>query len=198
VIVAVVASGAAACGRAHFDLIDGDDGADGAGDGAFVGVDAPGASPDPMGDAPATQKSGLVLNEVMAGGTEVGNDPPNVQYDWVELANLGSTAVDVSGWHLSDNAASPTKGTFPSGSIVPAGGRLLVRMREGGNPAFDFGLPNDGSQPVILTPPSGSPVVDQTMFPDGSAGPGGSWSREPDGTGAFRTTNVATPNLTNA
>jgi hypothetical protein len=50
--------------------------------------------------------------------------------EFVELYNAGASAVDISGWTLTvkDFAATPTvvTDTFPSGSIVPAGGYFVL------------------------------------------------------------------------
>ena len=46
--------------------------------------------------------------------------------DWVELRNTSSDPVDVSGWGLSDNPAKSSKWHFPTGSIIPGSGYLLV------------------------------------------------------------------------
>ncbi|HUR45081.1 MAG TPA: CotH kinase family protein, partial [Candidatus Saccharimonadales bacterium] len=45
--------------------------------------------------------------------------------DWLEISNSGGTAVNLAGWHLTDNHGNLDKWTFPSVNIL-AGGRLLV------------------------------------------------------------------------
>jgi hypothetical protein len=73
-------------------------------------------SPPPMG---------LVrLSEVMAhnlGAVAHGAAFP----DWVELRNHGSQSVSLSGWSLSDDS-QPGKFLFPEGTLIPAGGYLVV------------------------------------------------------------------------
>lgn len=46
--------------------------------------------------------------------------------DWIELNNYGTAPVDLGGWGLSDNASAPMKWRIPAGTMVPAGGHLLV------------------------------------------------------------------------
>lgn len=46
--------------------------------------------------------------------------------DWIELRNLGSTPVDLSGWGLSDDHEVPWKWTFPDGTSIDAQGYLVV------------------------------------------------------------------------
>src|SRR5687767_893388 len=43
--------------------------------------------------------------------------------EFVELANVGRTSVDLSTWSLSDLEATVT---FPLDSILPAGGRIVI------------------------------------------------------------------------
>ncbi|HET6409694.1 MAG TPA: chitobiase/beta-hexosaminidase C-terminal domain-containing protein, partial [Chthoniobacteraceae bacterium] len=46
--------------------------------------------------------------------------------DWIELKNTSATAVDLSGWQLTDDSDVPNKWTFPGGASIPAGGFLVV------------------------------------------------------------------------
>ena len=46
--------------------------------------------------------------------------------DWIELHNTGASPVDLAGWSLSDDPALPAKWQFPAGTIIEAGGYLLV------------------------------------------------------------------------
>ncbi|MFC8509548.1 lamin tail domain-containing protein [Streptomyces sp. NPDC057411] len=93
--------------------------------------------------------------------------------DSVELFNKGTAAVDISGWILKDDNNS-SKFTVPSGTTLAPGG---VR-------AFDvsgaFGLGSGDKARLYL--PGGSTLVDSFTWSSHSAP---SWSRCPDGTGAF-------------
>ena len=67
----------------------------------------------------------VVINEYTASNvdelrTESGETP-----DWIELLNQGSTAVDLTGWGLSDDPLQPFRWTFPPCEILP-GEYLLV------------------------------------------------------------------------
>ncbi|MEU8618534.1 lamin tail domain-containing protein [Streptomyces sp. NPDC048623] len=94
--------------------------------------------------------------------------------DSIELYNKGTAAVDVSGWILKDDNNS-SKFTVPSGTSLAPG---AVR-------AFDvsasFGLGSSDKARLYL--PGGSTLVDSFTWTSHSAP---SWSRCPDGTGAFR------------
>lgn len=65
----------------------------------------------------------VCISEVMAqnGVYEKGH-----AYDWVELHNDGKSAVDLSGWFLSDSGKEPEKWAFPKGAKLKAGGYLTV------------------------------------------------------------------------
>ena len=45
--------------------------------------------------------------------------------DWIEILNAGDEPIDLAGWHLTDDVASPTKWTIPS-HVLAAGEYLLV------------------------------------------------------------------------
>lgn len=53
-------------------------------------------------------------------------DLPDSEADWIELHNPGPAAVDLTGWHLSDNANIPAKWTFPANTQLAAGAYLVV------------------------------------------------------------------------
>jgi hypothetical protein len=46
--------------------------------------------------------------------------------DWVELRNDGPSAVNLGGWSLSDDPATPDRWRFPANTVIEAGGFLLV------------------------------------------------------------------------
>ncbi|MCX8157985.1 MAG: lamin tail domain-containing protein [Verrucomicrobiae bacterium] len=65
----------------------------------------------------------VVVNEVLAH-----SGPGQVRA--VELANLGDTPADISGWWLTDDLNQPFKFQFPSNSIIPPGGFRVVMESE--------------------------------------------------------------------
>ncbi|GAA5481538.1 lamin tail domain-containing protein [Haloferula sargassicola] len=84
-------------------------------------------------------------------------------HDWIELENTGPAAVDLAGWHLTDRADSPTKWTFSAGSVIAAGGFLVVLADGSGVPETD-GLPRTNfalgasGEYVALSDPSAAVV----------------------------------------
>lgn len=95
--------------------------------------------------------------------------------DSIELTNIGSDAVDVSGWILKDDNDTRTL-AIAGGTTIAPGGFLAVPVDVTGG----FGLGNGDAARVFL--PDGTTLVDGHTFPRHSAP---SWSRCPDGTGAF-------------
>ncbi|MFO1476093.1 MAG: lamin tail domain-containing protein [Verrucomicrobiota bacterium] len=59
-------------------------------------------------------------------GEEGDYDAPAAPADWVELANTDSSPVDLSGWSLTDDSGAPGKWHFPTNTILPANGFLVV------------------------------------------------------------------------
>lgn len=41
--------------------------------------------------------------------------------DWIELKNASDSAIDLSGWGLSNNASRPRKWQFPDGTVIQPG-----------------------------------------------------------------------------
>lgn len=116
--------------------------------------------------------------------TEVSSDPS----DWVELYNAGASDVDVSGWRVDDDQTRTD--VLPAGSIVPAGGYLVLSQ----NTHFTFGLGKGDQFHLYLA--DGKTLISETTWPAGAhATP--SWARCPDATGTFSLSAVATPGAAN-
>ena len=69
-------------------------------------------------------------------GEEDDYDQPSAFSDWLELHNTGATAVDLAGWTLTDDSLVPAKWHFPTNTIIPGLGYLLILCdnREEANP----------------------------------------------------------------
>ena len=104
----------------------------------------------------------IVITEVMAsnGYFESGH-----AWDWVELYNSGKSAVDLSGWHLSDSKKNPEKWTFPDGAKLKAGKYLTVWCTgeagldpgKGSEFCADFAISSSGEN-LVLSDPEGNLV----------------------------------------
>jgi hypothetical protein len=67
------------------------------------------------GDSNYLPLNSVVINEVLSH-----TDPPIE--DAIELYNPTSTAVDMSGWYISNQKSQPRKFRIPDGTVIPAGG----------------------------------------------------------------------------
>ncbi|MEM7036618.1 MAG: CotH kinase family protein [Bacteroidota bacterium] len=66
----------------------------------------------------------VVINEYSASNLDDFPDNYLAYEDWIELYNAGASAVDLSGFHLSDRETAPKKYEIPAGTTIPAGGFL--------------------------------------------------------------------------
>ncbi len=67
----------------------------------------------------------LLISEVMADNTRTLADEDGAYSDWIEVQNPTAAAINLAGWHLTDEVGQPTKWTFPPVNL-PAGGYLVV------------------------------------------------------------------------
>jgi hypothetical protein len=88
---------------------------------AWRASNSPGGSPG-AADGPAA------VPEVWVNEALTHTDLPEV--DAVELFNPNNTSVDIGNWYLTDRRDTPRKYRFPSPTIVPAGGFLVVTEHE--------------------------------------------------------------------
>ena len=117
----------------------------------------------------AATRSAVCINEFLTTSQNGGID------DWIELYNRGPLAVDIGGWHLSDSAGQPTRYTFPTGTLLPAGGFLVLDET-----VLGFSISSTGSEVIVLTHADGEtgqdyfdyglqfPDVTRGRFPDGA------------------------------
>ncbi len=75
--------------------------------------------------------TGLMINEVCASNQECWSDADGREPDWVEIYNAGKTSVDISGYGLADGKKDLFKYVFPKGTVIPAGGYLMVCCDDG-------------------------------------------------------------------
>ena len=97
--------------------------------------------------------------------------------DWIEIVNSSDSAVDISGWGLSNNASRPRKWQFPEGTVIASGGYLCVYADGDGDkdivdasraPVSDliaeFNLSASGGYSVVLAQADGT-VADRVYVP---------------------------------
>lgn len=116
--------------------------------------------------------SSIVINEVFSNGT---TEAP----DWVEIHNTSAESIDISGYKIYDGggqAGSKPKKVFPAGSIVPAGGYLVIVVDT--EDESGFGLSSGGEQ--LWLENAAEAVIDTVVFP--ALTETQSFGRIPDGT----------------
>ena len=80
--------------------------------------------------------------------------------DWLELFNPTASPVDLSNWSLSDIPSQPRLSVLPAGTVIPAGGFLLVwadnepAQNSPGVPHVAFRLSNTGETIGLYAPDS--------------------------------------------
>ena len=114
------------------------------------------------------------VNEIRI--NEVNSDPA----DWVELTNIGSSAVDLSGWLIADNARltdATHRQAIAAGTVLDPGAFVKIDYTAAG-----FGKGDE----VNLYLPDAATSVDSTTWPADTHAT--SWGRCADGTGSFRAT----------
>lgn len=129
----------------------------------------------------------VVINEFMASNGATAFDQNFEADDWIELYNNTSSAIDLSGYYLSDDAEDLTKWVFPSGTSIAADGYLIVWADQDGLTQLglhaDFKLSASGES-IYLSSPS---VVIEDFVDFSAQTQDISYGRFPNGTGAFQT-----------
>lgn len=111
---------------------------------------------------PAPRAVGVEISEILPDNSGGLRDEDGETPGWIELRNPSTTPVDLTGWHLTDSAALPSKWTFPAVSI-PAQGWLVVfasgkdRALAGQPLHTNFQLAGQGEY-FALTNPAGTVV----------------------------------------
>lgn len=81
-----------------------------------------GRSFDSSDDAACLKGGPLFISEVSAAAADAYYDGE----DWIEIYNMSAETVELSGWGLSDSAASPQKWLFPEGTVIGPGEYMTV------------------------------------------------------------------------
>jgi hypothetical protein len=152
---------------------------------------------------PATPPADVRINEWMADNDFTVADPADGNYeDWFEIYNPGTNFADLSGYFLTDTLSNKTQWQIPEGTIIPAGGYLLVWADEetGQNDPgradlhADFKL-SAGGESIWLFAPDGQ-IVDGVEF--GGQTTDISQGRFPDGAASIYLMTNATPRAANS
>jgi spore coat protein CotH len=129
----------------------------------------------------------IVINEVMATNTKTATDNNGQYDDWIELYNKSTAAVNIGGYHISDDATNLKKWKIPTNTTIPANGYLIIWADEDSsqnnatNLHANFKLSASG-ETVLLTKDDGT-LLDDVVF--GAQKTDFGYARRPNGTGNF-------------
>ena len=113
----------------------------------------------------------VLISEVSAGG-DAG--------DWIELYNRGAQALDLTGWHLSDDERTPQKLAL-DGVLLEANKYKVVSLEKGeGNSPFSVSI---SGEELVLTDEKG---IVRDVFMTGALRPGATSGRLEDDPGCQR------------
>ena len=108
----------------------------------------------------SSAESAVLINEVMSSNKGTVPDETGDFPDWVELYNHTDTAIDISGYGLSDDLLTAAKWTFPSNTVIEANGYLVVFCSgDVDRGRLHAGFRINANDDVILSSVSGS-VID--------------------------------------
>jgi len=144
----------------------------------------------------------LVINEFMASNSKCCMDPQDEYDDWIEIYNMGTSAINVSGMYLTDNLSAPRKWRIQSnsrgGTTIPPGGYLVVWADDDTADAglhANFKLSADGEE-IALFDIDGSTLIDIVAF--GEQTTDISYGRYPDAADNVRFLAAPTPAAENS
>jgi len=138
-----------------------------------------------QGEPPIDLTKSFVINEIMAKNTQFGSDQNGQFDDWIELYNLTSEDLDISGYFLSDSKKDPTKWKFPVGTTLAKNAYLIVwadadTLQVGLH--ANYKLSASLGETVVLSAPD-TTLINEVKFPVADALH--SYGRIPNGTGNF-------------
>jgi hypothetical protein len=127
----------------------------------------------------------VVINEVMPKNTSTAADQNGEYDDWIELYNLTSATIDLSGYYLSDTKKDVTKWKFPSKTSIASNGYLIIwadndTLEDGLHATFK--LSASGEEAILSNPQK--TIIDKVSFPAQTLEL--TYSRVPNGTGDFK------------
>lgn len=117
----------------------------------------------------AMNSTGVYITEVMASDDSVAVLGNRIS-DWVELYNSSQSAVDLSGYGLSDRITRARKWQFPSGTVIQPGEYKIVLLDGKSDQTTtrelhaSFKLLRVGGEVICLSDPSGK-ILDKINLP---------------------------------
>ncbi|MDB6152646.1 MAG: CotH protein [Chthoniobacteraceae bacterium] len=112
----------------------------------------------------------VLINEFLADNSGGLRDEDGDDSGWIELYNGGAGAVNLAGWHLTDDALVPAKWTFPAVNLT-AGGYLVIftsgknRASAGQTLHTNFKLDPDGEYLALIAPDNAPASIYSPAYP---------------------------------
>jgi hypothetical protein len=130
-------------------------------------------------------KSDILINELLPVNKTIAVNQNGEYDDWIELYNLSNSVKDISGYFLSDNKDHFSKWEFPSGTLNPGSGFLIIWADDDSAKACLNANYNNSSQgkKVLLSDLNGN-LLEKVISPGQTHEL--YFSRNPNFTGSFR------------
>ena len=126
----------------------------------------------------------IVINEVMASNATIVMDNAGEYDDWIELYNNGTSAVDLSGFYITDNPLNLAKWEMPAGTIIQPGDYLIIWADEDSSQGpFHANFKLSGIGEAIYLLDTSLALVDSVSWGQQTLDRG--YARVPNGTGSF-------------
>lgn len=127
----------------------------------------------------------IVINELMAVNSTIAADQNGEYDDWIELYNLSSEKINISGYYLTDNKSNISKWKIPDGTSISGHGYIIIWADKDTTQVglhANFKLSSLGEK--LLLSEADKTSIDEVVYP--AQGLELSYSRNPDGTGDFK------------
>ncbi len=124
------------------------------------------------------------INEIMASNKTWVQDEFDEYDDWIELYNTSSSAIDISGYHLTDNVEDAFKWALPQGTVIGPDEYFIIwadGQQEQGQYHAGFKLSAEGEE-IYLMDVAGN-ISDQVLY--GAQNSDDGFARIPNGVGEF-------------
>lgn len=146
------------------------------------------ADPVVLDPSSVTGIEAIVINEILGDADSDWNGDSTFDSnddEWVELFNPTSSPVDLNGCYLSESGESVANGyQFPAGSIIPAGGFVVIYGGDDGKNGNSLGALSNSGDTVTFSAPDQS-VIDSVTYGDEDAENDITYRRYPDGAATF-------------
>ncbi len=113
----------------------------------------------------------LWLNEIEPVNLSGIRDESGQNEPWVELHNNGKTAINLTGWHLTDNPTNLARWNFPTGTTIEAGQFLVIWLDGQSSETTQTSIhanfrppPQDGMLALVFPSVNGDAVLDYINY----------------------------------